>query len=513
MKKSIFPLFMILLLLSSPTTVQSEELNPPERSLLPGTISYGETPAYKDPDKPVIVFVQGLNNDSTIWTKENDMYSRVVEAGYETAFVELYDSGGTSKSYWDNGAMLADQLEEISSHFNGKKLAIVAFSKGGVDTQVALIHEGKYPLVSNVITLGSPHYGSELADLANSTSVGWLADLIGKNSEGTQSLQTGMMNYFRSITDSRVEAFQNSYFSLAGTRTGPLFSSYWLGNGFISGPNDGVVSVKSASLPYSRSLAVGNWNHGEINKGYHTFSIFQPYLTSQRASHFPTLQAMGSAEKTAEPLDTLLRGGVQHGEAVEHFYVEDEAESVELNWLSATPHDTVTITSPGGQIKEYEVAAVQDHTMFFQGAYHHTIDITDPTPGEWMIQTVTEEKSAYALMVTFTSSLNDKLLLEPDRNKKKWTLKTNFAPKSKANRHAAIEMSTKIGFKPGDGQENERFDQQEIHMKQSGKTVKLPSKEGSYHMTVEVEGKTPSGQTFQRTVIETVFVDEEGAAY
>ncbi|KIL43623.1 triacylglycerol lipase [Jeotgalibacillus alimentarius] len=513
MKKSFFPLIMILLLLSLPTAVQSEELNPPGRSLVPGTISFGAAPAYIDPEKPVIVFVQGLNNDSTIWMDENDMYSRAVSAGYETAFVELYDSGGASKSYWDNGAMLAGQLEKISAHFGGKKLVIVAFSKGGIDTQVALIHEGKYPLVSNVITLGSPHYGSELADLANSTSVGWLADLIGENSEGTQSLQTGMMNYFRSITDSRVEAFQNSYFSLAGTRTGPLFSSYWLGNGFISGPNDGVVSVKNASLPYSRSLGVGNWNHREINKGYHSFSIFQPYLTSQRASHFPTLQAMGSAEDIVEPLDTLLRGGVQHGEAAEHFYVEEEAENLELNWLSAAPHDTVTITPPDGKKKEYEVAAVPDHTMFFQGAYHHTIDITDPAPGKWMIQTTTEEASAYALIVTFTSSLNDKLILEPDEDKKKWTLKTNFPPRSKANRHAAVEMSTEINFKPGDGQGNERFEQQEIHLKQSGKRVRIPSREGSYHMTVEVEGKTPSGRTFQRTVVETVFVDEEGVGY
>lgn len=513
MKKTLSLFIAVFLLLSLPSAAFAGGFKTPGNSLVPGTISIGEAPAYIDPAKPAIVFVQGLTNDSTVWYNENDMYSRAVAAGYETAFVELNDSGGTPKGYWDNGAMLAGQLEEISAHFGGKKLVIVAFSKGGVDTQVALIHEGKYPLVSNVITLSSPHYGSELADLANSTSLGWLASLIGQNSEGTQSLQTGTMNYFRSITDSRFEVGQNSYLSLAGTRTGPLFSAYWFGSGFISGPNDGVVSVASSQLPYSRSLAVGNWNHGEINKGYNTLSIFQPYLTTQRAAAFSAFSTMEAKEEEIQPLDTLLRGGEQNGKASESFYVEDEAESLVINWMSATPHETVTLKAPQGPARDYEVTADEDDTMFFNGAYHHTIEITDPAAGKWSAETVTDQASAYALMVTFTSGFNDQLALEPSDNKRSWALKTNPGFRNKAQLPADIQMFSEIGFTAGDGKENRGIGQQRRTFKQSGKAVTIPSEEGTYNMTVEVEGTTPAGDKFQRTVIETVFVDEEGVAY
>ncbi|MFN7253174.1 MAG: esterase/lipase family protein [Anaerobacillus sp.] len=192
----------------------------------PGTIHIGTLPAEPNPEKPVLVFVQGLTNNSTTWYQGNNMYDLARQNGFETAFVELYDSGGTPKSYWDNGAILANQLEQISEYFGGKKLVIVGYSKGGVDAQVALIHEGKHHLVSDVVTIGSPHWGSELADLANSSSLGWLAALIGQNSEGTRSLQTGVMNHFRAITDNRWEVNQNRYYTIAGNRAGPFFSNY-----------------------------------------------------------------------------------------------------------------------------------------------------------------------------------------------------------------------------------------------------------------------------------------------
>ncbi|TFE01612.1 esterase/lipase family protein [Jeotgalibacillus salarius] len=510
MRYTLSMIFIVVLLLFMPYDGFAVQFKTPGQSLVPGTISIGKHPSYIDPDKPAIVFVQGLTNNSTVWYVGNDMYDRALQAGYQTAFVELNDSGGTPKSYWENGAMLAEQLEEISAHFGGKKLVIVAFSKGGVDTQVALIHENKYPLVSNVITLSSPHYGSELADLANSMSLGWLTGLIGRNSEGTKSLQTGVMNYFRSITDNRYEASQNRYFTLSGTRNAPISSSYWFGSNFISGPNDGVVSVASSQLPYSTTLAIGDWNHSEINKGYNTFSIFQPYLTTQKAA--VSSGVMEPRRVKSKPLDSLVRGGKQKGKASESFYVEREAEHLVINWMSATPHDRVTIKSPDGSDREYRVTAVEDHTLFFEGAYHHTIDISEPAAGKWTAETVTDEESAYALMVTFDSSLNEQLVLEDVDNKKNWMLNTNFEVRSKAKRHADIDMSTEISFTPGDGREDQRQGQQR-NFKQSGKAVNLPSEEGTYHMTVEVEGTTPSGQKFQRTVVETIFIDDEGMAY
>ncbi|WP_148302596.1 hypothetical protein [Caldalkalibacillus mannanilyticus] len=65
----------------------------------PGAVYLGETPAGWNDDlsKPVVVFVQGLNNSASIWYIFDNMYHLAKNAGYQTAFVELHDSGGYPK--------------------------------------------------------------------------------------------------------------------------------------------------------------------------------------------------------------------------------------------------------------------------------------------------------------------------------------------------------------------------------------------------------------------------------
>lgn len=96
------------------------------------------------------------------------MLQQARDAGYQTAAINLYDANGTSQDMWDNGKLLADKIKVISNHF-GKKLIVIAHSKGGVDTQTTLVYNRAAPYVQRVITLSSPHYGSQLADLAYSS--------------------------------------------------------------------------------------------------------------------------------------------------------------------------------------------------------------------------------------------------------------------------------------------------------------------------------------------------------
>ena len=75
--------------------------------------------------------------------------------------------------------IVSTKLEEIYNHF-GKKVNIVAHSKGGIDTQAALVGYGANRFVGNVITLATPHHGSNLADLSYSWWAGWLASILGQ---------------------------------------------------------------------------------------------------------------------------------------------------------------------------------------------------------------------------------------------------------------------------------------------------------------------------------------------
>ncbi|PYZ92675.1 hypothetical protein CR194_13495 [Salipaludibacillus keqinensis] len=484
----------------------------------PGTIHIGILPDERDAEKPVIVFVQGLTNNSSTWYQGNNMYSLAQQEGYETAFVELYDSGGTPKSYWDNGELLAHQLEEISEYFDGKKLVVVGYSKGGVDAQVALIHEGKHHLVSDVITIGSPHKGSELADLANSSSLGWLAALIGQNSEGTASLQTGVMNHFRSITDSRWETQQNRYYTIAGNRSGPLFSNYWFGGGFIPGPSDGVVSVESAYLPYGNMLAIGNWNHGQVHQGSNALPVFKNYLTTSKPMEEIAYDRLIS-QSDGDYLDYIVRGGKQSGIAEEIFAVEKDVKKLTINWMSATELDTVELIAPGSNEKKvYDVESKQDETGYFEGAWHHYLEIENPKKGDWTIRTHTNENSAYAFFVKFDSKLNKQLKLVEDRNKKNWKFETEFTPGNNRGQ-VPFEMFYEINFVPEKGKANKKIGHKIRDYKQSQRQnennqVTIPDRgEGAYNATIDIEGVTPEGDKFQRTVIKSIYIDDNGNAY
>lgn len=235
-----FLVFFLCLMVFTPYVLSSEvsagKLKPPGETFTPGEWFLGDRPPNYNSSKPPIVFVQGKNGSSTSWYGEttyhgvNDIYTKAYEAGYQTVFVQLYDAAGNgSENQYTNGRLLASMLGEISRHFNGQEVNIIAHSKGGPDTQAALIHYGAHSYVGRVITLGSPHYGSELADLSYSWYAGWLGELLGQNDPGTYSLQVGEMAKFRSATDSNSNRSKNKYYTVAGTNKGPALSALSLG--------------------------------------------------------------------------------------------------------------------------------------------------------------------------------------------------------------------------------------------------------------------------------------------
>ena len=124
----------------------------------PGTIYYGATPPGGGGALPVLVFVQGLHGQAnTWWTNGNDMYSDAYYAGFRTAFVDLTDAGGTGGSIWANGQMLAGQLASITTHYGVSSVNVVAHSKGGLDSNSAIVHYGAAPKVQTLYQLASPN--------------------------------------------------------------------------------------------------------------------------------------------------------------------------------------------------------------------------------------------------------------------------------------------------------------------------------------------------------------------
>lgn len=265
----------------------------------PGYWFAGDPVEHPDPAKPPIVFVHGLNGSSSAWFDENDMAEQAWKNGYDAAFIDLHPD----KDMQDNGAMLAAKLREIYQYF-GRKVILVSYSKGGIDSQSALIHHNAYHYVERVITLGTPHHGSQLADLAYSNWAGWLADILGQKNDAVYSLQTGFMKSFRDQTDNHPNRLKTKYFTLAGNKIGGFGSVLFFGGVYLNmfGENDGAVTEKNARLPYATNLDTGKWDHFSIIKGNLTFPVFMPLLTIQANAN----ETAATKENLSYP---FIRGG------------------------------------------------------------------------------------------------------------------------------------------------------------------------------------------------------------
>lgn len=504
---SISALFLLLISFSSVIPVEAGSFFNPPAVAEPGTWYMGATPENLNPAYPVLLFVQGLNSSSHTWYENNDMYQTAFNNGYQTAFVELYDSGGTPEDMWDNGALLAEKIGEISQTFH-KPIALITHSKGGIDAEAALVHYGAYPYVTNVVTLSSPHYGSQLADLAYSSWAGWLAGILGAKSDATYSLQTSYMSYFRSVTDSHPNAGRNPFYTLAGTSWGSFGSSLYWGGLYLSqfGPNDGAVTVNNAYHPNSSMIKVGNWNHTNIKYGSSTFAWFRSYLSgSTPSSSSLSASALSSSEQYAA--SQLIRGGSTKGTAREKIWVENGVERLTIDWISNQELRSINLLTPDGEKQEVFPERVQDDQIF-KGAWHHTFTIPKPAKGEWQLESDTPSSSAYLMLVQFTSPLSDKIKVKKDKKAGKLSLLFDTKTKGKA--------SYTLDFTPLHNNKGKKIGQRlkEKFPLQGDQNLTIQGKTpGVYTYTIEVEGKTDEGVPYQRTFIQSVFVDDQGKMY
>ncbi|MCA1053694.1 hypothetical protein LCM10_01750 [Rossellomorea aquimaris] len=457
----------------------------------PGQWYVGTTPSNVAPDKHPVLFVHGLNSSSNTWWNENNMYDTAYQNGYETAFIDLYPT----KSMWDNGALLAGKIRDIYNYF-GEKVVIVAHSKGGIDTQSALVHDGAYPYVERVITLSSPHKGSQLADLAYSSWAGWLAGILGSKNDATYSLQTGYMSYFRELTDSHTNVSRVPFYTFAGTKWGSFGSSLYWGGLYLSGygSNDGAVTVSSARLPYATHLSTGAWDHYKIKEGSATFSLFKNYLNESTPSN--TLYSIQSTPPETEAASSYIRGGDHKGEVLEGFTVEKGTEEVTIDWISDQSATSLTLKNPDG-MKSTITESVADESGFFNGAYHHSVTIPSPKAGDWEVQSKASGGEHYLLNVTYESETNNSLDVSVTGD--------DISVKKKKGQITFKTDTTIDYYKDG------KLKKGKIKLK--GSTFTLPELgEGVYNVTIDVEGKN-AGEKFNRTILKTIYVDDKGKIY
>ncbi|WP_160141779.1 esterase/lipase family protein [Salicibibacter halophilus] len=476
--------------------------NDPESDAGPGTWYEGETPENVSEDDPVLLFVHGLDSSADTWFEDNDMYETAYEDGYQTAFIDLYPV----EDNWDNGALLAEKIEQIYYHYD-KTVVLIGHSKGGIDAQTALVHYDAHPYVGNVITLGSPHFGSQLADLAHSRWAGWLAELLDQRNNATYALQSGYMEGFRFETDPHPQVKHNDYYTLAGTSWGSFASPLFWGGLYLSfhGNNDGAVVTDDAYLPNESIVRIDEWDHQELNTGTATFDWFEPFLNESSVEDDATVTSTYDMERSNDQAgsDQLVRGGQHDGSSEEFFNVENDVNEISLDWISDQSVE-LEIYNPQGEEHESSVTSYQDNE-FFKGGVHHNVHIDDPEPGEWRVQATSEHEGAYLATWHYVSPLSADVQLDVSASS------MILQDESSILDEDDTDVSYHVDFIPEEGDSQQIADQFSFQ-RDSQEALTLPevSQEGVYNITADIEGKDVDGAPFSRTIITTVFEDEDG---
>lgn len=450
------------------------------------------------------------------------MASLAREHGYRTAFVDLHDSGGSAASQWDNGRMLAGLLRQIHDHF-GQRVNVVAHSKGGIDTQAALVHYGAHPYVGRVVTLGSPHHGSHLADLAHSTWAGWLAELLGARSAGSESLQTANMRQFRSVTDSHANAGRNSYYTTAGTSWGPLFSALWAGGAYLAvhGKNDGMVNVWSASLPNGHHLFTTNLDHDNIRLGRTALHRIDEILSTAAPASQPVMAGMDEVAASAEAVpdrgDHWVRGGpLAAGEKQEmNVTVTEATEAAIFTLMTSGNNVKVELTSPSGKTYDNrsDVYGKSEEKEIFQDAVVQAFRIDAPEAGTWTIRLASQDEDAYLLTGTFlapqTVSLN--VTSQPETGSEV-PLSLEIMETDKLNvKDLKVDVQVTTPSSQKKMKSASHRNRLKAVSKESAFKGELPklTEPGVYNLTLDVKGTDVQGQPFERTVIRSIYVEDQ----
>lgn len=460
----------------------------------PGTWYIGATPPNVDPAKPVLVFVHGKGGwsgswwEPTVYHGTNDMYAYAYNHGYRTAFVDLYPEA----SMWTNGELLNRQLSEITAYFGVPKVTLIAHSKGGVDANAASVHYGASGKIARIITLGSPHGGSPLADMAYSTWTWWLGELLGQRNDATYVLQTGYMAYFRSVTDGRDAGVP--YYTLSGDRCGPLFSALWMGCAAIWGEDDGLVPVWSARKPGAVHVKEGAWDHDEIRMGSRVWPYVDPVI--QTAAAGGPMTDAGKGGTSEAPGNLILRGGTtaEHGTA--SFPVESGVRSISLTFLASSPAFVATLAGPDGSTHEVSMTDQVAAGEIFAGAHMGTVTVKSPAAGTWTLSASADALTGYAMLAELDSDLQATLDLgqavaTPGGTQ---SLQVSFRGRAPARSQAEAALAPgaqrgpkSLSFQRVGGAHQAQWD--------------VPDGNAIQNLTVTVTGTLPDGTAFERTLV------------
>jgi triacylglycerol lipase len=182
--------------------------------------------------------------------------SELLRAAGNTVLVpRLSPTGGVA----DRAAQLKNFLDREMPR---EPVHIFAHSMGGLDSRYLISRLGMAHRVLSLTTLGTPHRGSPFADWCIRRLKRLLSPMFQMAGIPVQGFYDVTTDVCRRFNAEVPDAPGVRYFSVAGRHDGSLLAPEWLLSHSIvlreEGPNDGVVSIASASYGESQEIWEGD---------------------------------------------------------------------------------------------------------------------------------------------------------------------------------------------------------------------------------------------------------------
>jgi len=191
-----------------------------------------------------------------------DFWGRIPET-FRANGIKVYlgntDSWGRFES---NSEILKGTIDKVLQETGSEKVNIIAHSKGGLDSRYTIWKHNYGKAVASLTTICTPHHGTEIADLIFQQKIihtknakkilKTFGEWYGDTNPDMYNVNYQLTTYNMKDFNEKVIMDPNVYYQSVYTTMRNAFDDLLVFNSYlyikkISGPNDGVVSEKSAS--------------------------------------------------------------------------------------------------------------------------------------------------------------------------------------------------------------------------------------------------------------------------
>jgi triacylglycerol lipase len=179
-------------------------------------------------------------------------------------------------------AVRAEQLRALVDQLPGERVNVIAHSMGGLDARYAISRLGLSDRVASLVTIGTPHFGTPLADLGAGLVPGTVSRALSRvvDVRALHDLTTDALDRFnREVPDAPGVAYCSVVARSTLSRTNPLL---WPSHAFLtarSGANDGMVPLASQGWgKVMREIEADHWAQIGWSRGFDAVALYEDIL-------------------------------------------------------------------------------------------------------------------------------------------------------------------------------------------------------------------------------------------